>query len=141
MKYQQTNKHSHPGLWQASQTTAELAFGENEQQSLPTEEIIELAKRCQRGQWITVVGGQRHFIAELLAAGIAKERIRWLRTADSQQRSWAIEQAILAGNSGIVVGWLPSIDARLQQRIRLAGRLTTTKSFLFEEDTLLTHLH
>lgn len=144
MKFQQTTKQQHPGLWQSSTpTTASLSVNNTAEQSTvePLQAVIDYCLACSSEQWITVVGGQREFIAQLLSAGIPMHRIRWFRTANQQQREWALEQATLAGTSGVIIGWLNGIESRFNQRIKMASRLSQTESFLFEEDTLFSHLH
>ncbi|RUO76022.1 SOS-response cell division inhibitor [Idiomarina seosinensis] len=144
MKFQQTIKHQHPGLWQSSTPTSHPIDVNNKAEQTaaePLQAVIDYCLACSAEQWITVVGGQREFIAQLLSAGIPMKRIRWFRTANQQQREWALEQATLAGTSGVIIGWLNGIEARFNQRIKMASRLSQTESFLFEEDTLFSHLH
>ena len=150
MKFQHTTKIHHPGLWQsagqtASQQAAVSSVIASEATFNPTnDQHAEVVAACVNGEsekWITIVGGNREFIAELLAAGIPKQRIRWLRTGDHTQREWALEQATLAGTSAVIVGWLDGLEQRFCQRIKMACRLSQTKSFLFEEDALFPHLH
>lgn len=141
MKFQHITKSYHPGLWQSPAASV----GQNNSSATAVDtslaQVIDCCRNCPSEQWITVVGGQREFIGQLLAAGIPSQRVRWLRTNDFQQRQWAVEQALLSGTSSIVIGWLDDIAPRFSQRIKMATRLSQTKSFLFEENTLLTHLH
>lgn len=137
MKFQHSTKNAHPGLWQSTLGVATTQAREH----TSTAQAISAAMQCQSEQWITVVGGHREFIAQLVAAGVPSQRIRWLRTRNSAQREWALEQALLTGTSAVVIGWLAQIDSRLSQRIKMASRLSQSQCFLFEEDTLLSHLH
>lgn len=139
MKFQQSTKQPHPGLWQSSSALA--GSDEASHTCASTAQAIAAAVNCASEQWITVVGGQREFIATLVASGVPSQRIRWLRTQNQTQREWALEQAILTGTSGVIIGWLGTRDSRFSQRVKMASRLSRTECFLFEEDTLLSHLH
>ncbi|MGM0481886.1 MAG: SOS-response cell division inhibitor [Pseudomonadota bacterium] len=141
MKFQHITKHYHPGLWQGSVASPQERSQQPVDDYSSVQQVLACCVNCPTERWITVVGGQREFIAQLLAAGVASQRVRWLRTNDPQQRQWAVEQAMLSGTSSVVVGWLDDIEPRFNQRIKMACRLSHTKSFLFEENTLLTHLH
>lgn len=140
MKFQQTGKTQHPGLWQGSPVEHSLP-STLERQHDGLAEVIEYCAGSSTNQWVTVVGGSRAFIAQLMAAGIPATQIRWLRSSNTQQREWALEQASLAGTSGVIIGWLNQLSPRFCQRVKMASRLSQTKSFLFEEDTLIPHLH
>ena len=139
MKFQQSTKQPHPGLWQSPSTLASPNVAGTATSSV--DPAIAAAVSCASEQWITVVGGQREFIAQLVAAGVPSQRIRWLRTHNQTQREWALEQALLTGTSGVIIGWLGTVDSRFSQRVKMASRLSQTQCFLFEEDTLLSHLH
>ncbi|MAK71309.1 MAG: SOS-response cell division inhibitor [Idiomarina sp.] len=139
MKFQQSTKQSHPGLWQSNSGITQSSQGVAADTSVT--QALAAAADCASEQWITVVGGQREFVAQLVAAGVSSQRIRWLRTQSQAQREWALEQALLTGTSGVIIGWLGSLDSRFNQRVKMASRLSQTQCFLFEEDTLLSHLH
>ena len=139
MKFQQSTKHAHPGLWQSKAGINALAERDKTEGSI--EQAITTALDCSSERWITIVGGQREFIAQLVAAGVPSQRIRWLRSTNQTQREWALEQALLTGTSGVIIGWVSTLDSRFNQRVKMASRLSQTQCFLFEEDTLLSHLH
>ncbi len=92
-------------------------------------------------QWVTVIGGCREAIAQLVAAGISRNRIRWIGGRDHDHREWATEQALLAGTSSLVVSFLEQISPRMQQRIKMASKVSQTHSFVFNEKPSRTPLH
>ena len=139
MKFQQATKLQHPGLWQ-SNCVIDPEF-KSPVDGPSISKAVNACVDCSSEQWITVVGGNREFIAQLLASGVPSSRIRWLRTGNSTEREWALEQATLAGTSAVIIGWLSKVDARFCQRVKMASRLSQSQHFLFEEDTLLSHLH
>jgi len=92
-------------------------------------------------QWVTVIGGCREAIAQLVAAGVSRNRIRWIGGRDHDHREWATEQALLAGTSSLVLSFLEQISPRMQQRIKMASKMSQTHSFVFNELPSRTPLH
>ena len=92
-------------------------------------------------QWVTVIGGCREAIAQLVAAGVSRNRIRWVGGRDHDHREWATEQALLAGTSSVVLSFLEQISPRMQQRIKMASKMSQTHSFVFKELPSRTPLH
>ena len=92
-------------------------------------------------QWVTVIGGCREAIAQLVAAGVSRNRIRWIGGRDHDHREWATEQALLAGTSSVVLSFLDQISPRMQQRIKMASKMSQTHSFVFNELPSRTPLH
>lgn len=92
-------------------------------------------------QWVTVIGGCREAVAQLVAAGVSRNRIRWIGGRDHDHREWATEQALLAGTSSVVLSFLEQISPRMQQRIKMASKMSQTHSFVFNELPSRTPLH
>ncbi|MDX1706129.1 hypothetical protein [Pseudidiomarina sp.] len=92
-------------------------------------------------EWVTVIGGSRDIIARLVAAGVSRTRIRWVSGRDQDHREWATEQALLAGTSSVVLSFLDDIAPRMQQRLKMASKVSHTHSFVFNELPSSTPLH
>lgn len=101
--------------------------------------IQALAMRTS--EWITVVGGSRHIIDAMVASGISRARIRWVIGKNQDQREWATEQALLASTSSVVLSWLEDLSPRMQQRLKMASKVSHTHSFVFNALPSLTPLH
>ncbi|AOY02249.1 hypothetical protein BJP62_07195 [Jeongeupia sp. USM3] len=56
------------------------------------------------------------------AAGIALERLIWLRPGDTAGALWAMEQALREPGCGAVLGWIDGVDDRAARRLLLASR-------------------
>ncbi len=110
------------------------------------EQLADLLPRlaalsARTSQWITIIGASREVVEQLVAAGISRTRIRWVYGRDQDEREWATEQALLAGTSSIVLTWLGDLAPRMQQRLKMASKVTHTHSFVFNEAPTLTPLH
>ncbi|MBR9907603.1 MAG: SOS-response cell division inhibitor [Gammaproteobacteria bacterium] len=92
-------------------------------------------------QWITVIGARREMIEQLVAAGISRTRIRWVHGRNQDEREWATEQALLAGTSSIVLSWLGELSPRMQQRLKMASKVSQTHSFVLNDLPSPTPLH
>ena len=138
MKRLQSNSSNHPGLWTYNNQQAEVITPNVVPPSLSA--ALEAAVHSIGQRWITVIGGQASFVQQLVNAGIPRQRIRWLRPGKTDDRAWALEQAVLSGTSDVVVAWVSGFDKRAAQRIRLSSRVSQTQSFMFEEDVLTPHL-
>lgn len=92
-------------------------------------------------QWITVIGARREVIEQLVAAGISRTRIRWVHGRNQDEREWATEQALLAGTSSIVLSWLAELSPRMQQRLKMASKVSQTHSFVLNDLPSPTPLH
>ncbi|RUO49034.1 hypothetical protein [Pseudidiomarina donghaiensis] len=92
-------------------------------------------------QWITVIGARREVIEQLVAAGISRTRIRWVHGRNQDEREWATEQALLAGTSSIVLSWLGELSPRMQQRLKMASKVSQTHSFVLNDLPSPTPLH
>lgn len=131
--------HYQPSMM-AAEGFAHLAEDSNSLQfSELLQRIQSLALRTQ--QWITVVGGHRDQIAQLVQAGVSRHRIRWIAGRDHDHREWATEQALLAGTSSLVVSFLGELSPRMQQRIKMASKMSHTHSFVLHESPSRTPLH
>lgn len=141
MKTQYQFKGHHPGLWATD--TATLSF-HNDTTAAQVDALsltLQQALQQKPGQWITVIGGDRHIIEQLIAFGVAESQIRWLRTHSHEHCEWALEQALLAGTSSLVIGYLDSVSNRTWQRARMTSKLSDTSYYLFDKNTRTTHLH
>lgn len=144
MKPMNTIRGQHPGLWQAA-----TQFENPEQGSLFDEEgnhsqqtISRVAAMlCDSRRWVTVVGATRAIVQQLVNAGVPRERIRWIHARDHAQREWATEQALLAGNSEIVLGWFKPTSQLSEKRLRWALKASNTKGLLFDDSALAVDLH
>ncbi|MGQ4276770.1 SOS-response cell division inhibitor [Pseudidiomarina sp. E22-M8] len=122
-----------------------LAF--NEANALCTEDFAGLMPRIQSlalrtKQWVTVIGGSREAIQQLVNAGVSRSRIRWVAGRDADQREWATEQALLAGTSSVVVSFLDGFSApRVAQRLKMATKVSQTHSFIFHKQSSQSPLH
>lgn len=145
MKTQYQHKLSHPGLWTADNAASTLqldalkATGSIDVDNLSP--AIQQALQSKPSQWVTVIGGDKGIIQQLIACGVAESQIRWLRSDSSERCEWALEQALLAGTSSMVIGYLDSVSNRTWQRARMASKLSKTQYFLFDKNTLTSHLH
>ncbi|RZQ56017.1 SOS-response cell division inhibitor [Pseudidiomarina tainanensis] len=92
-------------------------------------------------QWVTVIGARREVIEQLVAAGISRTRIRWVHGRNQDEREWATEQALLAGTSSLVLSWLGEMSPRMQQRLKMASKVSHTHSFVFNDLPSLPPLH
>lgn len=92
-------------------------------------------------QWITVIGARRDVVEQLVAAGISRTRIRWVHGRNQDEREWATEQALLAGTSSIVLSWLGELSPRMQQRLKMASKVSQTHSFVLNDLPSPTPLH
>lgn len=99
------------------------------------------ALSLRTNQWITVIGARRDLIEQLVNAGISRSRIRWVHGRSQDEREWATEQALLAGTSSLVLSWLGELSPRMQQRLKMASKVSQTHSFVFNDLPSLTPLH
>lgn len=137
MRNELTNQHNELAfdVWSA---TPALDIGINNFSSvLPRLHALSLRTH----QWITVIGASRDVIEQLVAAGISRSRIRWVHGRNQDEREWATEQALLAGTSSLVLSWLNELAPRMQQRLKMASKVSNTHSFVFNDLPSLTPLH
>lgn len=99
------------------------------------------ALATRTNQWVTVIGARREIVDHLVAAGISRTRIRWVHGRNQDEREWATEQALLAGTSSIVLSWLGALAPRMQQRLKMASKVSNTHSFVFNDLPSSTPLH
>ncbi|RUO63009.1 hypothetical protein [Pseudidiomarina insulisalsae] len=102
--------------------------------------IQSLALRTK--QWVTVIGGSRDIVRQLVNAGVSRSRIRWVGGRDADQREWATEQALLAGTSSVVLSFLDGLSSpRVSQRLKMASKVSQTHSFVFQSLPSQSPLH
>lgn len=99
------------------------------------------ALSLRTNQWITVIGAPRDVVEQLVAAGVSRTRIRWVHGRNQDEREWATEQALLAGTSSIVLSWLGELSPRMQQRLKMASKVSQTHSFVLNDLPSPTPLH
>lgn len=99
------------------------------------------ALSLRTNQWITVIGARRDIVEQLVAAGVSRTRIRWVHGRNQDEREWATEQALLAGTSSIVLSWLGELSPRMQQRLKMASKVSQTHSFVLNDLPSPTPLH
>lgn len=97
-------------------------------------------------QWVTIIGQPDTLssaeLTQLIAhCGVPANRVRWLRPADSENKAWAAEQALLLGNSALIIAWLGQCHSRDAQRLQLARRHTRANTLLYSENPEKTPLH
>ena len=145
MKTQYQHKLHHPGLWTAESAAPSFQLdAKNTQDGIDVDNlspVVQQALQQKPSQWVTVIGGDKDVIQQLIACGVAESQIRWLRSHSAERCEWALEQALLAGTSSMVIGYLDSISNRTWQRARMASKLSETQYFLFDKNTLTSHLH
>ncbi|KPD20708.1 hypothetical protein [Idiomarina abyssalis] len=145
MKTQHQHKLHHPGLWTAENTAQSFQLdAKNTQDAIDVDKlspVVQQALQQKPSQWVTVIGGDKDVIQQLIACGVAESQIRWLRSHSAERCEWALEQALLAGTSSMVIGYLDSVSNRTWQRARMASKLSETQYFLFDKNTLTSHLH
>ncbi|MGM0429592.1 MAG: SOS-response cell division inhibitor [Pseudomonadota bacterium] len=145
MKTQYQNKLHHPGLWTAESAAPSFQLDtKNTQEAIDVDSlspVVQQALQQKPSQWVTVIGGDKNVIQQLIACGVAESQIRWLRSHSVERCEWALEQALLAGTSSMVIGYLDSVSNRTWQRARMASKLSETQYFLFDKNTLTSHLH
>ena len=118
--------------WQ-SQIVNEMPFDSEQHQQLsilaPT-----LAKLSQQGRWIVLVGASKqsiNYINKII--GLDSARVLLVHPKDQTDGLWAIEQALMSGNSSAVLGWPGEIDSRDLKRLQLAAKRTSALAFVFNK--------
>ena len=131
----------------ASRELAVDNFVAGDEAHLLAEDFASLMPRIQSlalrtKQWVTVIGGNRDVIQQLVSAGVRRSRIRWVGGRDADQREWATEQALLAGTSSVVLSFLPGFSSpRVAQRVKMASKVSHTHSFVFHTPSSQIPLH
>lgn len=122
--------------WQP-QTVNEMTHNSEHQDHLsvlaPT-----LAKLSQQGRWIVLVGASKQTISAInQISGLDSARILLVHPKDQTDGLWAIEQALMSGNSSAVLGWPGEIDTRDLKRLQLASKRTSALAFVFHHKSAL----
>ncbi|HET8815987.1 MAG TPA: hypothetical protein VFM61_00905 [Pseudidiomarina sp.] len=128
------------------ETVESTPWNGQESAHLATHQFNDVLPRIQAlamrtSEWITVIGGSRHVIDAMVQSGISRARIRWVVGKNQDQREWATEQALLASTSSVVLSWLDDLTPRMQQRLKMASKVSHTHSFVFNALPSLTPLH
>ena len=84
--------------------------------------IPALARLTQQGRWLAWVDPPHlPYAPALTDMGIDLSRMTLVRSADSRERLWALEQSLRSGACGGVLGWLGESDSRWLRRLQLAA--------------------
>jgi cell division inhibitor SulA len=129
--FQDIDEALEQGGWQ-SQTINEVvsANGINEQLEILIPTLTELS---QQGRWIVLVGAPKQGLKTLLEKhGIDSGHVLLVHPKDQVDALWAMEQALMSGNSSAVLGWPGDIDDRDLKRLQLAAKRTNALTFLFK---------
>ncbi len=130
-----------------SRELAVEALNVTDESTLSSEDFAAMMPRVQSlalrtKQWVTVIGGSRDVIQQLVNAGVSRSRIRWVAGRDADQREWATEQALLAGTSSVVLSFLDALSSpRVAQRLKMASKVSHTHSFVFRAPPSQSPLH
>ena len=119
------------GGWQ-SQTINEVVSANtiNEQLEIL---IPTLTTLSQEGRWIVLVGAPKQGLKALLEKhGINSKHVLLVHPKEQTDALWAMEQALMSGNSCAVLGWPGEIDNRDLKRLQLAAKRTSALTFLFK---------
>lgn len=93
-----------------------------------------LAQLSEQGRWIVLVGAPKQTTNYLnTIPGLDSARILLVHPNDQTDALWAMEQALMSGNSSAVLGWPGQINSRDQKRLRLAAKRTSALAFVFSE--------
>ncbi|CAB0150645.1 hypothetical protein PSI9734_01088 [Pseudidiomarina piscicola] len=131
----------------ASHELADNTLPHHDDSNLSNDDFASLMPRIQSlalrtKQWVTVIGGNRDAIQQLVNAGVSRARIRWVAGRDADQREWATEQALLAATSSVVLSFLGDFSSpRVAQRLKMASKVSATHSFIFHEQPSQSPLH
>lgn len=119
------------GGWQ-SQTINEVISSESISEQLDIL-LPTLTKLSQQGRWIVLVGAPKAGLKPLLESnGIDTSRVLLVHPKGQVDALWAMEQALMSGNSSAVLGWPGEIDNRDLKRLQLAAKRTSALTFLFK---------
>lgn len=119
------------GGWQ-SQTINEVISADSISEQLDIL-LPTLIKLSEQGRWIVLVGAPKFGLKSLLENnGIDTSRVLLVHPKDQVDALWAMEQALMSGNSSAVLGWPGEIDNRDLKRLQLAAKRTSALTFLFK---------
>jgi len=122
--------------WQ-TQTINEVVMGQHHDEIAalaPT-----LAKLSQQGRWIVLVGASKQIISTINKIPMLDSaRILLVHPDDQTDSLWAVEQALMSGNSSAVLGWPGAINSRDRKRLQLAAKRTSALAFIFNEKSQAT---
>jgi len=150
-----------PDLWQGQQARQGLADGESTgfaalDERLPaggwprgglTELLPErhgigelrllmpaLARLSRGARWVAWIDPPHiPYAAGLYAAGIDLAHTLVVRTRDSDEHLWALEQALRAGTCAAVLGWPGALGDTTARRLQLAAEAGGALGFLFRD--------
>jgi len=117
--------------WQ-SQRVHEVSL---EQQHHEIEQLAPtLANLSHQGRWIVLVGAPKQVVNALNEMPtLDSARILLVHPDDQTDSLWAIEQALMSGNSSAVLGWPGVLNSRDRKRLQLASKRTSALAFVFNE--------
>jgi len=119
------------GGWQSqtiNEVVSENSIHEQLEILIPT-----LTQLSQQGRWIVLVGAPKQGLKTLLQKhNIDSKNVLLVHPNDQVDTLWAMEQALMSGNSCAVLGWPGDIDNRDLKRLQLAAKRTSALTFLFK---------
>jgi len=122
--------------WQA-QTINEMVMEQHHDEI--SELAPTLAKLSQQGRWIVLVGASKQVINAINnIPALDSATILLVHPDDQTDSLWAIEQALMSGNSSAVLGWPGTINSRDRKRLQLAAKRTSALAFIFNEKSPVT---
>jgi len=91
-----------------------------------------LAELSQQGRWIVLVGASKQAINYInQMPNLNSARVLLVHPQDQTDSLWAIEQALMSGNSSAVLGWPGDISPRDRKRLQLSSKRTSALAFVF----------
>jgi hypothetical protein len=90
------------------------------------------ARLTRSGRWVIFIAPPHIPYAPALAdAGLDLARLLLVRAESSQDRLWALEQALKSQHCGAALAWPQRLDARAMRRLQLACEQGGTSGLLF----------
>jgi len=120
--------------WQA-QTVNELMLNDDNSHHQELAVLAPtLAELSQQGRWIVLIGASKQAINDInQMPGLNSDRVLLVHPQDQTDCLWAIEQALMSGNSSAVLGWPGDISPRDRKRLQLASKRTSALAFVFSK--------
>lgn len=151
MKQYQSITINHPGLWGHEKIAAALTEQATPTQASTTEalwqslEKISQQYKCGQltdNQWITIVGKpSTQFLSQLRTLTLPSTLVRIIVPRSDEEALWATEQALLLGNSQLVVACVNFPHSRAQKRLSLIGNQSRIPYFVFSTTGQQAPLH
>jgi len=122
--------------WQAQTINEVVMEHQHDEISLLAPTLVKLS---QQGRWIVLVGASKQVIKTInQIPSLDSARILLVHPDDQTDSLWAVEQALMSGNSSAVLGWPGAINSRDRKRLQLAAKRTSALAFIFNEKSQAT---